>query len=113
MKSKVPNFIHSITAIHFKVVQRKKTKRKCINEITDNFVCAFKIPTMNSYHFYNENKNKFYYNNPKYFTQLRRETQTVYRTQQMEIGVYRLLAREGNGTPLQYSCLDPMDGGAW
>ena len=24
------------------------------------------------------------------------------------------LAREGNGTPLQYSCLeDPMDGGAW
>ena len=29
---------------------------------------------------------------------------------------YRLvkLAREGNGTPLQYSCLEnPMDGGAW
>ena len=25
-----------------------------------------------------------------------------------------LLAREGNGTPLQYSCLEnPMDGGAW
>ena len=24
------------------------------------------------------------------------------------------LYREGNGTPLQYSCLeDPMDGGAW
>ena len=24
------------------------------------------------------------------------------------------LAREGNGTPLQYSCLEnPMDGGAW
>ena len=26
----------------------------------------------------------------------------------------RLLIREGNGTPLQYSCLEnPMDGGAW
>ena len=26
----------------------------------------------------------------------------------------RLLSREGNGTPLQYSCLEnPMDGGAW
>ena len=25
-----------------------------------------------------------------------------------------LLVREGNGTPLQYSCLEyPMDGGAW
>ena len=25
-----------------------------------------------------------------------------------------LCIREGNGTPLQYSCLDnPMDGGAW
>ena len=25
-----------------------------------------------------------------------------------------LLDREGNGTPLQYSCLEnPMDGGAW
>ena len=24
------------------------------------------------------------------------------------------LSREGNGTPLQYSCLEnPMDGGAW
>ena len=28
--------------------------------------------------------------------------------------VYKLLIREGNGTPLQYSCLEnPMDGGAW
>ena len=27
---------------------------------------------------------------------------------------YRFLFGEGNGTPLQYSCLeDPMDGGAW
>ena len=27
---------------------------------------------------------------------------------------YRLFLREGNGTPLQYSCLEnPMDGGAW
>ena len=26
----------------------------------------------------------------------------------------RLMAGEGNGTPLQYSCLEnPMDGGAW
>ena len=26
----------------------------------------------------------------------------------------RLLIREGNGNPLQYSCLEnPMDGGAW
>ena len=25
-----------------------------------------------------------------------------------------LVVREGNGTPLQYSCLEnPMDGGAW
>ena len=29
-------------------------------------------------------------------------------------GMYRLLTREGNGTPLQYSCLgDPMEGGTW
>ena len=28
--------------------------------------------------------------------------------------ICRLLIREGNGTPLQYSCLEnPMDGGAW
>ena len=28
--------------------------------------------------------------------------------------VYMLLLREGDGTPLQYSCLEnPMDGGAW
>ena len=27
---------------------------------------------------------------------------------------FRLFLREGNGTPLQYSCLEnPMDGGAW
>ena len=27
---------------------------------------------------------------------------------------YSLLTGEGNGTPLQYSCLEnPMDGGAW
>ena len=27
---------------------------------------------------------------------------------------YRQSSGEGNGTPLQYSCLeDPMDGGAW
>ena len=29
-------------------------------------------------------------------------------------GHYKSCTREGNGTPLQYSCLDnPMDGGAW
>ena len=28
--------------------------------------------------------------------------------------IYRFIIREGNGTPLQYSCLEnPMDGGAW
>ena len=28
--------------------------------------------------------------------------------------IYSYLLREGNGTPLQYSCLEnPMDGGAW
>ena len=30
------------------------------------------------------------------------------------MGMARDLFREGNGTPLQYSCLEnPMDGGAW
>ena len=29
-------------------------------------------------------------------------------------GMYALIFGEGNGTPLQYSCLEnPMDGGAW
>ena len=28
--------------------------------------------------------------------------------------VYKSILGEGNGTPLQYSCLEnPMDGGAW
>ena len=28
--------------------------------------------------------------------------------------LYTTLSREGNGNPLQYSCLEnPMDGGAW
>ena len=28
--------------------------------------------------------------------------------------IYRNIAGKGNGTPLQYSCLEnPMDGGAW
>ena len=31
-----------------------------------------------------------------------------------ELGSARALIGEGNGTPLQYSCLEnPMDGGAW
>ena len=31
----------------------------------------------------------------------------------LEHGIYRA-SQEGNGTPLQYSCLEnPMDGGAW
>ena len=31
-----------------------------------------------------------------------------------ELGTPALKVREGNGTPLQYSCLEnPMDGGAW
>ena len=30
------------------------------------------------------------------------------------LGLTSLISREGNGTPLQYSCLEnPMDGGAW
>ena len=30
------------------------------------------------------------------------------------LGVSSMLLGEGNGTPLQYSCLEnPMDGGAW
>ena len=30
------------------------------------------------------------------------------------LGVVELFVGEGNGTPLQYSCLEnPMDGGAW
>ena len=33
---------------------------------------------------------------------------------EMEIDIYTLLIGEGNGTPLQYSCLEnPMGGGAW
>ena len=32
----------------------------------------------------------------------------------MEFYVSSIYSREGNGTPLQYSCLEnPMDGGAW
>ena len=39
-------------------------------------------------------------------------------TSSWEVGRYKIQAegniREGNGTPLQYSCLEnPMDGGAW
>ena len=38
-------------------------------------------------------------------------------SQKIGIGLYTLLwmaSREGNGNPLQYSCLEnPMDGGAW
>ena len=30
------------------------------------------------------------------------------------VHMYVYIIREGNGTPLQYSCLaNPMDGGAW
>ena len=30
------------------------------------------------------------------------------------LSISRMSIREGNGTPLQYSCLEnPMDGGAW
>ena len=37
-------------------------------------------------------------------------------TESMDMGLGELweLVREGDGTPLQYSCLEnPMDGGAW
>ena len=34
--------------------------------------------------------------------------------QNMYLTILRAACREGNGTPLQYSCLEnPMDGGAW
>ena len=33
---------------------------------------------------------------------------------QMQVNCVHLTIREGNGTPLQYSCLEnTMDGGAW
>ena len=33
---------------------------------------------------------------------------------QIYLKQYSFISREGNGTPLQYSCLEnPMDGGAW
>ena len=36
------------------------------------------------------------------------------RTQLKQFSMLQLLRGEGNGTPLQYSCLEnPMDGGAW
>ena len=36
------------------------------------------------------------------------------KTKRLEYGVTSICIREGNGTPLQYSCLEnPMDGGAW
>ena len=35
-------------------------------------------------------------------------------TPEIKLRVCQTLKREGNGTPLQYSCLEnPMDGGAW
>ena len=37
-------------------------------------------------------------------------------TDSMDVSLskFRELVREGNGTPLQYSCLEnPMNGGAW
>ena len=42
----------------------------------------------------------------------RTESDTTEATQQQQQQC--LCTREGNGTPLQYSCLEnPMDGGAW
>ena len=36
------------------------------------------------------------------------------KTKRLEYGVTSICIGEGNGTPLQYSCLEnPMDGGAW
>ena len=43
------------------------------------------------------------------FTPLSRGTHCL-----MYFKMYSAFIREGNGTPLQYSCLEnPMDGGAW
>ena len=39
---------------------------------------------------------------------------TISKTAAKLLRVSKLLLREGNGTPPQYSCLEnPMDGGAW
>ena len=39
---------------------------------------------------------------------------TISETAAKLLRVSKLLLGEGNGTPLQYSCLEnPMDGGAW
>ena len=44
-------------------------------------------------------------------TEPRRKEQVVTMNKFINLSIY---AREGNGTPLQYSCLEnPMDGGAW
>jgi len=38
----------------------------------------------------------------------------IKRNQVKDIWEHYTIFREGNGTPLQYSCLEnPMDGGAW
>ena len=38
----------------------------------------------------------------------------AYFPSEFDLGVSSVCTGEGNGTPLQYSCLEnPMDGGAW
>ena len=41
-------------------------------------------------------------------------TEVTWQQQQQLILIPKIVLGEGNGTPLQYSCLEnPMDGGAW
>ena len=43
-----------------------------------------------------------------------RSSQSILKEISPEYSLEELMLREGNGTPLQYSCLEnPMDGGAW
>ena len=65
-------------------------------------------------------KERYTHLNAEFQRIARREKKAFLRDQGKEIeennriGKTRDLFREGNGTPLQYSCLEnPMDGGAW
>ena len=50
----------------------------------------------------------------KCFTDVKHEGAELYHMCQVRIRATNVRHGEGNGTPLQYSCLEnPMDGGAW
>ena len=45
---------------------------------------------------------------------LQRNKQVIFYSKRVKLGKTKHSFGEGNGTPLQYSCLEnPMDGGAW